>query len=79
MSCMCGDLYCKSCGPAQGNWQCSICGAWSAEGGCEKPQECAAQEQREAEAEAAYYEGLAAQEAEERAYWEEIARQEEEL
>lgn len=25
---MCGDLYCPSCGPAQGNWRCSYCGVW---------------------------------------------------
>ena len=28
MACMCGDLYCFSCGPAQGNYQCS-CGSWT--------------------------------------------------
>ena len=28
MVCMCGDLYCPSCGPAQGNYQCS-CGSWT--------------------------------------------------
>ena len=28
MPCMCGDLYCYSCGPAQGAWQCDMCGAW---------------------------------------------------
>ena len=27
MSCMCGDLYCHSCGPAQGNNWCQNCGA----------------------------------------------------
>lgn len=40
MSCMCGDLYCNSCGPAQGNHKCSICGAWSNEGGCKDPDLC---------------------------------------
>lgn len=29
MSCMCGDLQCPSCGPAQGNWRCIICGMWA--------------------------------------------------
>jgi hypothetical protein len=29
MPCMCGDLYCYSCGPAQGNFQCGHCGKWS--------------------------------------------------
>lgn len=32
--CMCGDTQCPSCGPAQGNWRCPICGAW-ADDGCE--------------------------------------------
>ena len=34
MSCMCGDTHCSSCGPAQGNWKCPICGSW-ADDGCE--------------------------------------------
>jgi len=37
---MCGDLYCWSCGPAQGNYKCEICGKWSEDGGCDNPQEC---------------------------------------
>lgn len=32
MACMCGDLCCGSCGPAQGNWRCIICGQWASEG-----------------------------------------------
>ncbi len=40
MPCMCGDTYCWSCGPAQGNYKCPICGRWSEDGGCEKPAEC---------------------------------------
>jgi len=28
MACMCGDTYCWSCGPAQGNSKCNICGKW---------------------------------------------------
>lgn len=32
MACMCGDLCCPSCGPAQGNSRCPICGAWASEG-----------------------------------------------
>ena len=35
MPCMCGDPYCPSCGPAQGNYHCPICGKWSADGGCD--------------------------------------------
>ena len=31
MACMCGDYCCNSCGPAQGNWKCPICRAWSTE------------------------------------------------
>lgn len=26
---LCGDTHCPSCGPAQGNWQCPICGSWA--------------------------------------------------
>jgi len=26
--CMCGDTYCPSCGPAQGNYKC-VCGEWT--------------------------------------------------
>ena len=29
MACMCGDTHCSSCGPAQGNWKCVLCGAWA--------------------------------------------------
>ena len=32
--CMCGDLECWSCGPAQGNFHCPVCGKW-ATSGCE--------------------------------------------
>lgn len=31
MACMCGDTYCWSCGPAQGNSKCR-----EADGGCDK-------------------------------------------
>lgn len=41
MTCMCGDLYCPSCGPAQGNNHCIICGKWSMDGGCDNPKDCA--------------------------------------
>lgn len=34
MACMCGDTHCSSCGPAQGNWKCPICGSW-ADDGCD--------------------------------------------
>ena len=27
--CMCGDIQCSSCGPAQGNWKCPICHEWA--------------------------------------------------
>lgn len=26
--CLCGDLYCNSCGPLQGNNRCYYCGTW---------------------------------------------------
>ena len=41
MPCMCGDLHCPSCGPAQGNSQCPWCGAWESDGGCQRPDFCA--------------------------------------
>jgi hypothetical protein len=47
MPCLCGDLYCHSCGSAQGNFKCANCGAWSADGGCADP-----------EAEALYYQEM---------------------
>lgn len=31
--CLCGDLYCGSCGPAQGNHRCGNCGEWADEHG----------------------------------------------
>lgn len=43
---MCGDPYCGSCGPAQGNNRCPICGRWSMDEnddgtmGCDNPKEC---------------------------------------
>ena len=37
---MCGDTYCPSCGPAQGNFKCPHCGCWSADGGCPDPAAC---------------------------------------
>lgn len=40
MRCMCGDPYCGSCGPAQGNYKCLHCGAWSEDGGCKDPAKC---------------------------------------
>ncbi len=38
--CLCGDLQCPSCGPAQGNYKCWHCGEWSADGGCKDPDAC---------------------------------------
>lgn len=32
MACMCGDICCWSCGPAQGNTRCPICRAWASDG-----------------------------------------------
>ena len=29
--CMCGDICCPSCGPAQGNSRCPICHEWVSE------------------------------------------------
>jgi hypothetical protein len=41
MPCMCGDPYCGSCGPAQGNYRCMHCGRWTLDGGCINPEACA--------------------------------------
>lgn len=62
--CMCGDICCRSCGPAQGNNRCDVCGRWDSDGGCESPELC-----REA--------GLTAdqQYAEQMAEWAEIEKQ----
>ncbi len=38
--CLCGDIYCGSCGPAQGNYKCPACGRWTADGGCKNPRAC---------------------------------------
>ena len=38
--CLCGDPYCSSCGPAQGNSRCPNCGKWRADGGCDNPEAC---------------------------------------
>ena len=38
--CMCGDIRCGSCGPAQGNHKCWCCGKWDDEGGCIDPKAC---------------------------------------
>ena len=48
---MCGDTYCWSCGPAQGNHKCPNCGRWSLDGPCDDPAACekACKEQAEAE------------------------------
>lgn len=56
MACMCGDIYCNSCGPAQGNYKCRQCGKWSDEGGCDDPEKCDALETQAIEAEARAFE-----------------------
>lgn len=66
---MCGDTHCPSCGPAQGNWKCILCGSWAddccehiLESGNYKPEfipQVEAEVERErlaAEAEAKYWE-----------------------
>lgn len=50
MPCMCGDPYCGSCGPAQGNDRCEICGKWSWDGGCADPKACDAKAEEWAKA-----------------------------
>jgi hypothetical protein len=52
MPCLCGDLCCPSCGPAQGNYRCPVCREWASEG-CECSDEArdrAAAAQAEADA-----------------------------
>lgn len=39
MPCMCGDIQCSSCGPAQGNYRCPVCGIWADEGCACTPEE----------------------------------------
>lgn len=38
--CLCGDTRCGSCGPAQGNNRCEICGKWDDEDGCIDAKAC---------------------------------------
>lgn len=38
--CVCGDIFCASCGPAQGNIRCVYCGYWTEEGGCPDKEYC---------------------------------------
>lgn len=47
MPCMCGDNRCWSCGPAQGNYKCQICGVWTDEGGCSNPSKCEAEAKKQ--------------------------------
>ena len=49
--CLCGDPYCASCGPAQGNSKCPNCGAWEWDGGCVDPELCAERLRERADAE----------------------------
>ncbi len=55
MACMCGDLYCLSCGPAQGNYRCPVCGKWTGDSGCDDPISCEAEQQKALQAEYEYY------------------------
>lgn len=65
--CLCGDIFCASCGPAQGNGRCEVCGAWTFEGGCADPEDCG---RKSAEIEAAM-----AREFEDSRQWEQQAIQ----
>jgi len=55
---MCGDLYCHSCGPAQGNCKCPNCGVWSMDGGCADPVACEAANKAACEAEFQAYQAM---------------------
>jgi hypothetical protein len=58
MACMCGDICCSSCGPAQGNYRCSACGTWSIDGPCTDPAACAKIEEADILAEQEFYRQL---------------------
>jgi len=58
MPCMCGDPYCPSCGPAQGNHRCLVCGRWTLDGSCKNKKKCRAENERLAKLE---YEALDAE------------------
>lgn len=51
--CMCGDICCSSCGPAQGNHHCPYCGSWTMDGGCADPAKCKTADDQYCEAVAA--------------------------
>ena len=53
--CLCGDLRCPSCGPAQGNSKCQACGRWADDGPCEDPEACGSLSQQIDEAVAQEY------------------------
>ncbi len=59
MSCLCGDLCCSSCGPAQGNSRCPACRAWSSEGCDCTPEQKEAAAKLEAEADRQFTDALA--------------------
>lgn len=60
--CLCGDIYCTSCGPAQGNYRCSVCGVWQSDGWCENTEECGKRAEEFAKAEYELIEQLAREE-----------------
>jgi len=64
--CMCGDIYCHSCGPAQGNHKCPVCGVRSYDGECVDPAAC---EKAEREMEDAMVRDLEEADRVARAYW----------
>lgn len=55
MACMCGDICCPSCGPAQGNSRCPACGRWASDGECDDPVACEQKSKEIEEALAAEY------------------------
>jgi len=56
--CMCGDICCPSCGPAQGNSRCPVCRTWASEGCDCTPEQIQKAYEAEAAADAAYEEML---------------------
>ena len=75
MPCMCGDICCWSCGPAQGNNRCPVCGTWDSDGGCTNPVDCL---EKSRELDERYAQEMAEEQRLADEYWAEEARLQEE-
>jgi hypothetical protein len=72
MACMCGDYCCNSCGPAQGNSKCGLCGAWASD-------PCKHINQRTGEYKKVYLKQVAKMEQAENEFWNKYAKDLEEV